>query len=116
MVQVKVVAEIDGETWEVRVHFNKWNIGPQYDDAPAEVTRDGEPVLRAKWANVLGGEPKNWALVDNGCLWAPGVVGVRPVTEAALAKLTLRVQREVWATRGTGRANAIRARREARVA
>jgi hypothetical protein len=92
-----VEQEIDGETWVVVVLFDRWSKGPQYDQAPATVTRDGEVVANARWANTLGGHPPDVALVERGCLWAPGVVGRLPHTEHAFTVLTLAVQRAMVA-------------------
>lgn len=99
MKTVRVAREIDGETWVVVVQFDNWTRGPQYDEAPAVVTRDGEALDGAKWGNVFGGEPPDRALIENGGLWAPGVVGLRPRTSGALATLTIAVQRAVAAHR-----------------
>jgi len=110
MDKITVQSDIGGETWTATVFFDRWVNGPQNSEAPAVVTRDDEAVPEVKWANSFGGAPPGWGLVDNGCLWAPGVIGQKPRTACALAKLTELVQREVWKTRGEGRAVPLSAR------
>jgi hypothetical protein len=100
MDRVTVRLEIDDETWRAEVLFDQWKIGAQHDEAPAAISRDGEPIEGVKWARSHGwpnGKSREAALVEAGCLWAPGVVGVKPNTASALVLLTAAVQRAVVA-------------------
>lgn len=94
---VTVEAEFDEETWKVTISFDRLVGDRLYSEAPAIVTRDGEPVAHVVWRAhsndpVFGGKLGGDMVMVRG---EPRPAIHRKVTAKSLERLTYLVRASV---------------------